>query len=40
VAAHLTAVAHPILEAHGALRTSRLVADDSEGVAGEAVAAS
>jgi hypothetical protein len=29
-------VAHPILEAHGALRTSRLVADDGKkGVASE-----
>jgi phosphate:Na+ symporter len=40
VAAHLTAVAHPILEAHGALRTSRLVADDGKGVAGEPATAS
>jgi phosphate:Na+ symporter len=32
VAAHLTAVAHPILEAHGALRMSRLVPDDKKGV--------
>jgi phosphate:Na+ symporter len=30
VAAHLTTVAHPILEAHGALRTSRLVADKAQ----------
>jgi len=28
VAAHLTSVALPILEAHGALRTSRLVTDE------------
>jgi phosphate:Na+ symporter len=39
VAAHLTAVAHPILEAHGALRTSRLVAEDKGGVGGTTVAA-
>jgi phosphate:Na+ symporter len=38
VAAHLTSVAHPILEANGALRTSRLVADEGK-PAGEAVAA-
>jgi phosphate:Na+ symporter len=30
IAAHLTAVAHPILEAHGELRTSRLVGESSE----------
>jgi phosphate:Na+ symporter len=29
IAAHLTSVAHPILEAHGALRTSRLVSGDA-----------
>ncbi|HEV2557154.1 MAG TPA: Na/Pi cotransporter family protein [Microvirga sp.] len=29
IAAHLTAVAHPILEANGALRTSRLVGEDA-----------
>jgi phosphate:Na+ symporter len=40
IAAHLTSVAHPILEANGALRTSRLVADDSKVTTGEAVAAS
>jgi phosphate:Na+ symporter len=39
VAAHLTAVAHPILEAHGALRTSRLVAEDKKGLGGTTVAA-
>jgi phosphate:Na+ symporter len=38
IAAHLTSVAHPILEAHGALRTSRLV-DGSEAPA-EPMAAS
>jgi phosphate:Na+ symporter len=41
IAAHLTSVAHPILEAHGALRTSRLVADEEDAsVAGDPVAAS
>jgi phosphate:Na+ symporter len=30
IASHLTSVAHPILEAHGALRTSRLVTDDGK----------
>ena len=40
VAAHLTAVGHPILEAHGALRTTRLVPDDKKGVGGKAVTAS
>jgi phosphate:Na+ symporter len=40
IAAHLTSVAHPILEANGALRTSRLVADDGEVTPGEAMAAS
>lgn len=30
IAAHLTSVAHPILEAHGALRTSRLVAESKD----------
>jgi len=33
IAAHLTAVAYPILEAHGALRTSRLVIGDTVGEA-------
>jgi phosphate:Na+ symporter len=40
IAAHLTSVAHPILEANGALRTSRLVADDGNLSSGEAVTAS
>ncbi len=31
IAAHLTSVAHPILEAHGALRTSRLVGEEAGG---------
>jgi phosphate:Na+ symporter len=39
VAAHLTSVALPILEANGALRTSRLVADEGK-PAGEPVAVS
>jgi phosphate:Na+ symporter len=39
IAAHLTSVAHPILEAHGALRTSRLVGDDKT-LGSEPVAAS
>jgi phosphate:Na+ symporter len=39
IAAHLTSVAHPILEAHGALRTSRLVGESKE-VAGEPAEAS
>jgi phosphate:Na+ symporter len=30
IAAHLTSVAHPILEAHGALRTSRLVSETKD----------
>ncbi|HEY8384539.1 MAG TPA: Na/Pi cotransporter family protein [Microvirga sp.] len=34
IAAHLTSVAHPILEAHGVLRTSRLVSEVAEPVAG------
>jgi phosphate:Na+ symporter len=38
IAAHLTAVAYPILEAHGALRTSRLVGEP--GVAAEPATAS
>jgi phosphate:Na+ symporter len=40
IAAHLTSVAHPILEANGALRTSRLVADESPANAAQPVAAS
>jgi phosphate:Na+ symporter len=40
IAAHLTSVAHPILEANGALRTSRLVAEDRPATSGEPVAAS
>jgi phosphate:Na+ symporter len=39
IAAHLTSVAHPILEANGALRTSRLVGDD-KALGSEPVAAS
>jgi phosphate:Na+ symporter len=39
VAAHLTAVAVPILEAHGALRTTRLVADEKAAPDGSAIAA-
>ena len=39
IAAHLTSVAHPILEAHGALRTSRLVADEAEDLARTAAGA-
>jgi phosphate:Na+ symporter len=39
IAAHLTSVAHPILEAHGALRTSRLVGEDKT-LGSEPVAAS
>jgi phosphate:Na+ symporter len=38
IAAHLTAVAYPILEAHGALRTSRLVGES--GVAAQPATAS
>jgi phosphate:Na+ symporter len=40
IAAHLTTVAHPILEAHGALRTSRLVHEPDDTVEGDAVTAS
>jgi phosphate:Na+ symporter len=38
IAAHLTSVAHPILEANGALRTSRLVAEDKQAAGEPAVA--
>jgi phosphate:Na+ symporter len=40
IAAHLTSVAHPILEANGALRTSRLVAEDAPAASSQPVAAS
>lgn len=40
VAAHLTSVAHPILEAHGALRTSRLVGESADAVTAKPAVAS